>query len=288
MPDHLPEHRRLAPPVVPTHANLPVRPPDSPWSNRIDLAFDTASPCGVAGHELDRWLSPTDDADRHRAINARILAIAGGRSRVDNPHLDGAPWTQHVVTGRTGLELPRILLGDDLAIESSRLFVHRPDEPATVPVHQDVPEQGLLDPRFALTALYLLAHEGFEPFARTSPHTHADGFMPHEPTDAGAFEELPRLDRADGRRWWTARIPLVPGDVLCTDLRTLRTFGTDAPWMALTVRWITPAAVIRRVADAPPIQRVRGDFVAWNTPSALARARARLKRADHSRTPPIA
>jgi len=253
-----------------------VLPPDSPWSNRIDRALATESPCGVAGYELDRWLSPAEDADRHREINAWVLGIAGGRARVDHPHLHGGPWLRSVVTGRAGLELPRVLLGDDLAIESSRLFVHRPGEPAAVPVHQDVPEHGLLDPRFAVTALYLLAHEGFGQFARTAPHTHADGFLPHEPADTGVFGELPRLDRADGRRWWTARVPLLPGDVLCTDLRTLRTFGTDAPWMALVVRWVAPAAVVGRSAGAPPIVRVWGSFVAWDQAAALARARRRV------------
>jgi len=270
-----PGRRRFVPHVVPASPNLPVRPPDSPWSNRIDRALDTDSPCGPAGYDLDRWLSPADDTDRHRRINARVLAIAGGRPRVDNPHLDGAPWLQHVVTGRAGLELPRILLGNDLAIESSRLLVHRPDEPAAVPVHQDVSEHGWLDPRFSVTALYLLAHEGFEPFVRTGPYTHAEGFHPHEPTDTGAFGQLPRLVREDGRRWWTARVPVLPGDVLCADLRTLRTFGTNAAWMALVVRWVTPAGIIERAPDAPPIVRVRGRFVAWDQPAALARARRR-------------
>jgi hypothetical protein len=268
-----PAHRRPAPPAPPPALGLPGLPPDLHWSNRIDLAMHTASAVGPSGYLVGPWLEPDAPAGRHAEILRQVLDTAAGESRVENPHLARPSWLQRVVTGRHPLDLPRTLLGPDLAIESSRLYTRDGTRPGAIPLHQDQPEHGTLDPRFALTGLYLIGHTGSAPFARVAPHSHAHGHLPHEPHSTVAFGELPRLVRDDGRRWWQAEPAFDVGDVLYLDPRTLRTFGTPAAWIVLAVTWIAPPAVLYRPVGAPPVLRMCGQFTRWHDPAALGRAR---------------
>jgi len=250
---------------------LPVRPPDLPWSNRSDLARHAQSPLGACGWAVHPWCDPEFEGSRLAGLVDDGLGILDGATRLDDPHTGHAGWIGRVL-GPAALALPRAVLGNDLAIESSRLLVLRPGAVAGVPVHQCGHGPGLLlDPRRMLTMVCLFAHDDMSgvPWARVAEYTPADGYMRHDYAgDAGSLGRLPRLRREnDGPRWCRSQPIVRPGDVLHVDGRTLLTYGTSAPWMALVIRLIAPGAVVARPTHAPRVRRVSGSATRWGAAS---------------------
>ncbi|MFE3205693.1 hypothetical protein [Embleya sp. NPDC059237] len=255
-----------------------VLPPASPYAHtgRLDHAMRIESPLPGSGVAVDTWCDPAFEATRLAVLVEAFRAVAAGAARLDDVHHTHPRLVRGLLDTTEALCLPGIALGPDLAIESSRLLTHRAGQEAAVPCHQDGIAPGLLlDARHAMTAVYLLAHDGALPFARVAVASLADAYLPHRPVAAGAFGTLLRAERGR-RRWMGTDIDLRPGQALYLDTRTLRSIGTDASWSALTLRLVTPLGVVRRPADAPVLRSLRaGSRVRWHDPASLQRARRR-------------
>jgi hypothetical protein len=276
------ERPDAAEPVLPGAS--PVLPPASPYAHtgRLDHAMRTESPLPWSGVAVDMWCHARFDADRLASLVDDFRAAAAGAARLDGVHHTHWPLVRQLIETTEALCLPGIALRGDIAIEASRLLDYRAGQRAAMPCHQDGTGPGLLlDPRHALTATYLLAHDGNAPWARVSTASLADGYLPHQLVQAGVFGDLPRAVRGD-RRWECTDIDLQPGQVLCLDTRTLRSIGTDASWTALSLRLVTPLGIVRRPADAPPPRAARpGGNTRWHDPAALHRARRKFLGPGH-------
>ncbi|MEU0938961.1 hypothetical protein [Embleya sp. NPDC005971] len=253
---------------------LPVRPPNSPYAARHDRGLRAASPLGASGYGVDAWCDPAHETRRYAGIVADGRAIVAGAARVDDPHVTHARWVERVI-GRHALVLPRAILGCDLGIVASTLLCTGGNVVATVPMHQRGHGPGLLvDPRRAVVVVCLLAHDGSLPWARVAPYTPGCGYMGHDYAhDTGGLGIWPTL-ADDGQLWDRVNPQVRPGGVLYTDARTLTSYGTTAPWMALELVLVGRHGLVHGAADAPPVRTVSGSAVRWQArPRDVARLR---------------
>jgi hypothetical protein len=244
-------------------ASGPVRPPDSPFANRADRAMLAGSPVGAIGYGVDVWCDPVHERRRYEGVVAEGLSIVGDAARVDDPHVLYPRWVEQVV-GRRALALPREGLGCDVGIVASTLLCAGGDVVATVPMHQRGHGPGLVvDPRRAVAVVCLLAHDGSRPWARVAPHSVGYGYLRQDHAyDTDGLGTWPTVVD-DGRLWDWDRPALRPGDALYLDGRTLVSYGTSAPWMALELLLVGRHGLVRRQTNAPPVRTVSGSAVPW-------------------------
>jgi len=208
------------------------------------------------------------DADRRDHVAALAERYAAGRPIVDDVHTDpAAGWALAVAGAWEPLDYLRTTLGENIAIESARLY-HRPmGASGAVPLHQDGGAPGrLLDPYRSASVLFVLDGAARIDLVQALPRSHTAGYVAHRPSlDDGAFALHPAAEVPTATAPRTAAS--APGQAVLLDVRTIRGIGATAapgmPWTVLAVCYVAPGGIIRRPAGAPPLLIARGSSSAF-------------------------
>ena len=238
-----------------------------PYSNRLRDAQRAMSPLGTRSWVDARWCDPRFECGRLIRTATEVRALPGACSRIDAPHVGLPSWVQRVVQDPMALMDVRSILGPDLGIAASTLFVHRGGPRGRLPEHQGLSPRGVtLDVEQAVRAVYVLAGTDI---VHVAPHSHGVGVLRHEWVEAGPLGPWPRI--ADEHTWSWERPSCGPGSLVMCDLRAPHFLSGTRPWAALVVTIVTPEGVRDLTADADRIERLCGTWTWWNNPRRHAR-----------------
>lgn len=168
------------------------------------MTTQALTPTQVERFQSDGWIAPIDvfSPDEAAALLAKFEAAEAhypgqlAAKNRNNAHLS-FPFLADLATDSRIVERAQSIVGDDIVLWSSVLFVKDPDSSAFVSWHQDATYMALDPPNFVTAWIALTPSTVENGCVSVIPGTHRDGRRPHEDT-FGVDNILTRGQRVDG------------------------------------------------------------------------------------------